>query len=121
MIERGPQGKLHVPSYKDGCYYGRVEDSCWLCVIRVATGATTSPLRYRIRDAQSVPDHDLIGEKVTVPRVDDHSNSLEQVAGTVVAVHTLSGDGLYVLTVETERIDSIHIEIREPAQIHNSG
>jgi hypothetical protein len=26
---------LHVPAFRDGCYYGRPADCCWLCYCRL--------------------------------------------------------------------------------------
>lgn len=34
MVEhvfRGPRGRLHLPRWTKGCYYGRPASCCWLC------------------------------------------------------------------------------------------
>jgi len=33
MIDRGPRDRLHVPRYRDECYYGNPA-MCWLCQFR---------------------------------------------------------------------------------------
>lgn len=111
MMERGPRENLHMPRFTKGCYRGRLEDCCWLCAVRIAVRSTATPIRYSIRKERSVPEHDLVGEEVTVPYVDNQLKSLEQTTGTVVAVHTLSDEEPDILTVETDHGKSLRIEI----------
>lgn len=47
LTDRGPEGRLHITTYTDGCYYGRPESCCGLCWLRLAT----FPARRKISDA----------------------------------------------------------------------
>lgn len=113
MLERGPQGKIHAPAYRDGCYHGRVADCCALCVGRVALATTTSPLRYRIRAVQRNDDHELLGERVVVPYVDraSRSDELDYREGTISDVHVLSGNDPDLLTVKVDDDEYIHVDL----------
>lgn len=31
----GPRGRVHVPLWSRGCYYGRPASCCWLCWLRL--------------------------------------------------------------------------------------
>ena len=35
---------IHFPKETDGCFYERIEDCCWLCIIRLFIG--TVRLRF---------------------------------------------------------------------------
>lgn len=36
---------LHVPSFRNGCYYGRLADCCWLCLLRLVGAAVRRVVR----------------------------------------------------------------------------
>lgn len=113
VLERGPEGKLHAPAYRSGCYYERLSDCCLLCMGRIGLSSTTSPVRYRFRDAQRDDDHDLLGERVVVPYVDDssHSTGLDYREGTVSDVHVRSGDDPDLLTVKISEGEYVHLNL----------
>lgn len=111
VFERGPQGKLHAPAYRNGCYHGRLTDCCFLCMGRIVLSSTTSPLRYRA--AQRDNGHDLLGERVVVPYVDHSSASYElnYRRGIINDIYVLSGDDPDLLTVKTDEDEYIHINL----------
>ncbi len=113
VFERGPEGKLHAPAYRSGCYYERLSDCCFLCMGRIGLSLTTSPVRYRLRDAQRDDNHDLLGERVVVPYVDDSNNStgLGYREGTVSDVHVRSGDAPDLLTVKIGEDKYVHLDL----------
>lgn len=43
MLERGPSGRLHVPSWRTDCWRGRPAGMCWCCWVRLLT----LPLQHR--------------------------------------------------------------------------
>ncbi len=112
VLKKGPQGKRHFPSYRNGCYYRRLSDCCWLCMVRLATDST-SPINYRIREANTTFEHDFVGERLRVPNIGQGSNEtpLEYIGGTVVEVHMLSGNDLDILTILTDDDQFIHIDL----------
>lgn len=113
ILEHGPDGKRHFPSYTNGCYYRRMSDSCWLCTLRVATGSTLSPISYWIREAHSTSEHELVGTEIVVPMVERSfdSSALDYREGKIVEVHILSGDDPDILTVNTEGDELVHVHI----------
>ncbi|WP_157972312.1 hypothetical protein [Saliphagus sp. LR7] len=48
-MERGPQGHVHAPEYRTGCYRARAEDCCWVCLLRAALVGPVSRLKRRVR------------------------------------------------------------------------
>lgn len=117
VYERGPQGMIHIPSYRDGCYRGRLTDCCLLCLCRLAVASSTAPVRYRIRDARREDDHELVGERLTVPDVVPSSDrtGLDYQEGTIDAVYCLASDDPDFLTVTTDDNEQIHIDL-SPAE-----
>ena len=60
MIEKGPKDNVHFPEFKNGCYYGREEDCCWVCFVRFIL----SPLRQPVPDdVDSTSEHDHRDER----------------------------------------------------------
>lgn len=51
MLERGPEGRLHVPALRDGCWRGRPSNCCLACWLRLAT----YPAHRRIRSTEDAP------------------------------------------------------------------
>ncbi len=113
VMERGPQGKLHLPAYKAGCYRQRVTDCCALCMARVIAATATAPLRHKIRETKREDEHDLVGEHVRVPRVDHSANGteLDYQEGRIEKVYVLSDETPALLSIETEEDDRIHIDL----------
>jgi hypothetical protein len=51
--EPGPQHERHLPSYRDGCYYDRVEDCCWICYLRLIWRASEPDVQEANRAARA--------------------------------------------------------------------
>lgn len=109
--ERGPREKIHFPTYTEGCYYGSLEDCCWFCTVRVATGSFTSPLRYKIRKAETHLDHDLVGEEILIPDFNLESPPVHYTEGRISAVHSIAGAHSDIFTIKTEENNLIHIDL----------
>ncbi|WP_255170459.1 hypothetical protein [Natrononativus amylolyticus] len=111
-LERGPEGRLHVPAYRDGCYYNRMADSCLICLFRIGSSSSVSPVKQRLKDAQRVSGHDLIGEELVVPTVCEKGpdTAYEYVKGKVSAVHTLNGVTPDIVSVELQTGPTVHLD-----------
>ncbi|MFC4987697.1 hypothetical protein [Saliphagus infecundisoli] len=48
MLERDDRGRLHVPRYRVGCYYGRMEDCCWACMLRLLLAVLLACSRWMV-------------------------------------------------------------------------
>lgn len=125
VFERGPRGKLHVLSYRKGCYHGRVTDCCYLCLGRVAVSAMTAPLRDRFRSDQC-DEYELLGTQVVVPYLDRSvsSSEVDYRKGTVSDVYAFAGDDPDLLTVEIDDDTYVHIDVsaderRETTQLQH--
>lgn len=112
-LERGPEGRLHVPSYRDGCYYNRLTDCCFVCLFRIGTSSPISPVKQRLKDARQLADHDLIGEELVVPTVceDCPDTAYEYVKGRVSAVHTLSGEKPDIVSIKLKTGPTVHLDL----------
>lgn len=112
VFERGPQGKVHAPAYRDGCYHGRLTDCCLLCMLRIGFSSPTAPIRYRIRNARSDREHDLVGERVVVPYLDRSvaHPMIDYREGTIDEVHVLSGDEPEIVTIELDENEYVHVD-----------
>lgn len=55
-MERGPQGHLHAPQYRSGCYRARAEDCCWMCLLRAGIMAPVSQLKRRVHRSRIGPE-----------------------------------------------------------------
>lgn len=116
--ERGPQGKIHIPSYQNGCYHGRITDCCLLCMGRIGLSSSTAPVRYQSRDARDEDDHDLVGENVLIPYVDHSTTSIEldYREGTIEKVQLLDEEYPAQLRVETKDGEEVHIDLMTDAR-----
>ena len=84
MIEKGPEDKVHFPEFKKGCYYGRAEDCCWFCFVRVCL----SPLRQPIpEEINSTSEHPIVGMSVRIPMVDQSNETVIYAEGTVIKAY----------------------------------
>lgn len=113
-LERGPEGKRHAPTYRDGCYYGRMGDCCWMCLLRKIISPATLPVRYRFRNADTIPEHRLVDEEILVPNIDlsSESFSIEYTPGTVTEVYSYTGDDINIVTVNIEEEERmVHIDM----------
>lgn len=109
--EGGPDGKRHVPAYRTGCYHGRIERCCWLCVGRIL-GARLHELLLR-RPKPTPELHALVGTEIVVPvlhRVVDRE-TVEYLTGRITAV-TESDDRPISFGVRLEDGEEIVITIR---------
>lgn len=98
MVEKGPEGNVHFPGFKNGCYYGREEDCCWFCFVRFSL----SPLRQPVPDeVDSSSDHPIIGMSVRIPVVDRSDEMGTHVEGTVINVYRTDRSPAFV----TVRLD----------------
>lgn len=121
--ERGPQGKLHMPSVRDGCYHGKVTNCCFLCVGRLTVGSVTSPIRYRGPTARSNTDRsdddqELVGETIRVPTVENPSDQLQvdYQEGTIENIHTSRVGHPDIITVKIGTTQEIHIKFEHDIQ-----
>ncbi|WP_436346955.1 hypothetical protein [Natronorubrum sp. FCH18a] len=76
--------------------------------------STSSPIRYRIQSADTLSEHDLIGEEILVPQIDASSDeaSVEHTTGIITKVHTLSSDSPDILSTYIEEKDKVvHIDL----------
>ena len=112
VLERDPQGKIHVPAYRDGCYHERLTDCCLLCILRIGLSSSSAPVRYRLRNARSDKNHDLVGERVVVPFLDRSvaSPTIDYREGTIDEVHLFDGDDPEIVTVELEENEYVHVD-----------
>jgi len=39
---------LHVPGFRNGCYYGRPADCCWVCFLRLLATAVRRAVTNRL-------------------------------------------------------------------------
>lgn len=72
-IERGPEGKRHVPEHRSGCYYGRIESCCGLCALRMMVSTLrmgVARLAEPLRGGRDAPGHDSVGNRSTGPALD---------------------------------------------------
>ena len=111
VSERGPQGSLHIPKYKKGCYYGRVTDCCLLCIGRVISSAVISASAER-EYVREEDHYDIIKEEVTVPYIDHSSDgdSIEEKSGEIEEVHLRFGSEPAMVIVRTDDDELIHID-----------
>lgn len=88
--ERGPKEKRHLPEYSGGCYRGRIDDCCWLCVSRVVADHLFGFLRIGTKHA-TAQTHELIGKHVEVPMIQHHGEEecVEHVSGEITDVFDL--------------------------------
>lgn len=80
-VERGPEGNRHVPEHRSGCYYGRMESCCVLCMVRILAARITQLLRV----GRSASGDDPVGDRITVPalhRADD-SDAVDHGSGEI--------------------------------------
>lgn len=105
MIERGPLGMVHVPSHRNGCYYHRVEDCCWVCYWRIVWALS--------RSAREEAAEGLVGRTIEVPSLHaiDDVESIEHVEGEITDVFTTT-DAPQIVTVELETGDEITLGVR---------
>lgn len=109
--ERGPENKLHLPAYSGGCYRGRVEDCCLLCVGRVVTNHVSGTLRIGTKHAAE-QTHDLIGERVEIPVIiEGEGEGVEHVTGEITDVFDL-GDEPSVFSVELESGERLALSVK---------
>ena len=111
-FERGPEGNRHVPKHRPGCYYGRMESCCILCVVRMLF----ERFAHLLRIERSAPDRNSDGDRVTVPalhRAAD-SDAVDRVSGRVTGstemgsepdVVTVRLDDGTELALTVERVD----------------
>ena len=100
MVERGPADRLHVPSFRNGCYYNRLVDCCWLCYGRLLWAQTQIP---REEEGQ-----EIVGTTVEIPALHniDEDTSVEHVEGEITDVLTTT-DTTRIVTIELETEDEI--------------
>lgn len=112
--ERGPEKKRHLPAYSGGCYRGRIDDCCWLCVSRVVVGHLFGSLRIGTRHA--VRTHKLVGERVEIPVVqcDGEEECIERVSGEIVDVFDLA-DEPSVFAVQLENGERLALSVKHLA------
>lgn len=109
--ERGPENKLHLPAYSGGCYRGRIDDCCPLCVGRIVTSHLTGTLRIGTKHA-AAETHELIGERVEIPVVSgDNEGRVEHVAGEITEVFDLD-DEPSVFSVELESGERLALSVK---------
>ncbi|WP_122087911.1 hypothetical protein [Halalkalicoccus subterraneus] len=112
--ERGPEDKLHLPAYRGGCYYGRVDDCCLLCVGRVVMSHSAGVFRIGTKNA-AAQTHELIGERVEIPISTGHEDGgVERVSGEITDVFDL-GDEPSVLSVELDTGERLALSIKHLA------
>lgn len=90
--ERGPKGTRHLPEYCGGCYRGRIDTCCWLCVVRIIVSHLFGFLR--IRTKRAIESHRLIGERVEIPviRRADGDERVEHLTGEITDVFDLDDE-----------------------------
>jgi len=42
---------IHFPKETKGCYYERLEDCCWLCIVRIVVSLVVLGVKLRAEDA----------------------------------------------------------------------
>lgn len=119
VIERGPRGKIHVPGYREGCYRGRITDCCFLCLFHIFFSAAKTPIKYRIRNAWSDYDHELVEESVVVPYVTQTSEShdIDYKTGKVEEVYVLSDTEPIILTVKIDEDERVLVDFSSDEEV----
>lgn len=109
--ERGPEDELHLPAYRGGCYYGRLDDCCLLCVGRIVVSHLAGVTRIGTRNA-AVQTHELIGERVEIPiSTGNEDGHVERVSGEIIDVFDL-GDEPSVLSVELDSGERLALSVK---------
>jgi hypothetical protein len=110
--ERGPEKKRHLPKYSGGCYRGRIDDCCWLCVSRVVTDHLLGFLRIGTKHA-TAQTHELIGNHVELPMVqrEDGTECIEHVSGEITDVFDLD-DEPSVFAVQLENGERLALSVK---------
>lgn len=98
-VGRGPEGNRHVPEHRSGCYHGRLESCCVLCMIRILAAR----FAHLLRIGRSASGHDPAGDRVTVPALHraDGSDAVDHVSGEVTS-SSMSGREPDVVTVRLD-------------------
>lgn len=113
MIEKGPEGNAHVPEFKNGCYYGREEDCCWICFVRFIL----SPLWQPVPDeVESTSEHPIIGMSVRIPMVDRSDEMVTHVEGRVINVYQTDSSPDFV-TVRLDDGSTISLGVKPSLQL----
>lgn len=91
----------HFPARKPGCYYGRVTDSCWLCVVR----SVGKRMPFRRPDELGESGGDLVSRRVVVTRPED-DRSAERIEGEVIDVcpTDTSKPDIVIVAVDDDRL-----------------
>lgn len=91
----------HFPARKPGCYYGRVMDSCWCCVVR----AVLKRMRFRRPAELGESGSDLVSRRVVVVRREDGSSD-ERIEGEVIDLcpTDASKPDIAIVSVDNDRL-----------------
>lgn len=109
--ESGPEHERHLPSYRDGCYYGRVEDCCWICYWRLIWQASEPDVQEANRAARSHPTRTFEHEVSTRARPEAHSADGRR-EETVDIVDTT--DDASATVAELEPGEGVEMDVRPP-------
>ncbi|WP_331235668.1 hypothetical protein [Natronorarus salvus] len=110
--ERGPDGRRHFPSYRPGCYHGRVEDCCLLCYLRQVGRLVTRPVG---RPADERPTVGRSADRTVMTVSAPESLTLSEPAVVIVHGHeriATEGD-----RVRIERPETIAVQAEMPIVI----
>lgn len=84
MIEQGPDDAFHVPAFRKGCYYQRIEDCCWVCFVRFILSSLRQPVSD---ESDGTPEHPIIGMSVRIPVIDQSDEIVTHAEGRVIDVY----------------------------------
>lgn len=108
--ESGPEHERHIPSYRDGCYYERVEDCCWICYLRLIWRASEPDVHEANRAAR--PRSTAETGHGAPARVRPEERSIERRRGEEGDVVDTTDDGSGTVGAELEAGEGVEMDVR---------
>lgn len=111
ISERGPDTKRHVPSYRSGCFYRRIEDCCWACYFRMIWETSDPEFRDATRGAER---YSIIGTELDVPVINriTGDESVEYRRGEVTNVIDMADDDSAIVAIELETGEEVTVGVQ---------